>query len=521
MVIAMSTPFIVSGLYDAFDLFPTARVADNRAEFENPEHAIATYDVEMKSGAHTTVGGLVTLLRYYPGEEPTIAGDPNTSAAELHPEAGKHSRAYAILAPLMTLVWLMGLAGALIWRRRIALPLCGIVCIAAFLALGPNTPVLRILTTVFPPLVLVRNTIGFESFIFIFLAVLQGIGWTAIEAQFARPISPTIGGNGSVRSTVRLRTTVAVAATVLCIAFAAKSPYFIGRAAYIPEASLFPDFDFKAQDMHPLENREFAMARTGWFLLEPILYHRNTALQMMVVPPKNTNIPPDQFPYYLEWEKARPEKNRFGPVYGLRDIFWTKDYTAAYKAGESDIETFERLLAVKQPYVDFRDRITPQEGLSLHDVARLAPQCAVIFPTGSDGAPSAQVPIPWTKSADCMSPDRAVGSEPKSAAAELVNQTPSAFTIKVDAPSSGIVVVHDSFDGSWRAQVDGKPADVYKVDLLSKGVFVSPGQHTVTLVYRPWLFLISVALFYIVVVGFPAWLCFDGIKARRTPAHRG
>lgn len=510
-VIAMSTPFIVSGFYDAFRLFPIARVADNRAEFENPERAIASYRAEMNSGRHTSVDGLVASLIYYPDRRPMVARDPNTSAAVFHPDANKQSRIYAALRPPIMFIWLIGVAWALILRWRIALPLCGISCVAAFLALGTNTPVHGVLTTVFPPLVLVRNTIGFESFIFIFLAVTQGIGWAAIETRFARPVSLTFRGTKPDRPAMRLGTTAAIAATVVCLtAFAANSPYFIGRAAYIPEAPLFPDFDFKAQDMNPLGSREFAMARTGWFLLEPILYHRNTALQMMVVPPKGTDIPSDRFPYYLAWEKAKPEKNRFGPVYGLRDIFWTKDYTAAYKAGERDIDTFNSLLAVNRPYVDFQSRITLAGNLSLHDVARMAGQCAVISPTGNGDARPTPVPIAWTANADCAPSVTVAADKPAAASVHLATQTPSAFGIKVQASSSGLVVVHDSFDTSWYARVDGKPADIYKVNLLSKGVFVPPGTHDVTLIYRPWPFLISVILFYAMIVGFPLALIFGG-----------
>jgi hypothetical protein len=56
---------------------------------------------------------------------------------------------------------------------------------------------------------------------------------------------------------------------------------------------------------------------------------------------------------------------------------------------------------------------------------------------------------------------------------------------EVDMPTSGHVVVLDTFDPGWRATVDGEPAPVLAANTVFRAVPVSAGRHRVDLVYRP------------------------------------
>ena len=59
-------------------------------------------------------------------------------------------------------------------------------------------------------------------------------------------------------------------------------------------------------------------------------------------------------------------------------------------------------------------------------------------------------------------------------------------SVTVDAPS--VVVVRNSYDDHWRAEVDGRAADVFPADYISLGVAVPSGEHEIVFTYDdPWI----------------------------------
>ncbi len=58
-------------------------------------------------------------------------------------------------------------------------------------------------------------------------------------------------------------------------------------------------------------------------------------------------------------------------------------------------------------------------------------------------------------------------------------------SMNVRSDAGGLVVLHDTFDSGWRATVDGAPADILPVNVLSRGVVVGPGAHGIEMMYRP------------------------------------
>lgn len=61
----------------------------------------------------------------------------------------------------------------------------------------------------------------------------------------------------------------------------------------------------------------------------------------------------------------------------------------------------------------------------------------------------------------------------------------SRVVLDVDSREGGLVVLHDSFDRGWRARVDGAPAAILPVNILSRGVVVAGGRHRIEMGYRP------------------------------------
>lgn len=69
--------------------------------------------------------------------------------------------------------------------------------------------------------------------------------------------------------------------------------------------------------------------------------------------------------------------------------------------------------------------------------------------------------------------------------AEIVKYTCNTVTVKVEASRAGILVLTDQFYPGWEATVDGKRANVGRVDYAFRGVAVQAGKHTVKFMYAP------------------------------------
>ena len=51
------------------------------------------------------------------------------------------------------------------------------------------------------------------------------------------------------------------------------------------------------------------------------------------------------------------------------------------------------------------------------------------------------------------------------------------FDTKSDAPS--VLLLNDKYDANWRVTVDGKPAELLRCNFIMRGVYLTPGTHTV------------------------------------------
>lgn len=66
--------------------------------------------------------------------------------------------------------------------------------------------------------------------------------------------------------------------------------------------------------------------------------------------------------------------------------------------------------------------------------------------------------------------------------------------IAVSAPDGGFLVISSTYYPQWRATVDGKPAYVYRVNGLLKGIHVPPGAKEIKLYYKPTFFYVGLIL---------------------------
>ncbi len=63
---------------------------------------------------------------------------------------------------------------------------------------------------------------------------------------------------------------------------------------------------------------------------------------------------------------------------------------------------------------------------------------------------------------------------------------PGSVYVDVQMACKGMLVVSDNWYPGWYAYVDGKSADIWKVNTVIRGIVVGPGKHIVSMIYRPF-----------------------------------
>ena len=87
-----------------------------------------------------------------------------------------------------------------------------------------------------------------------------------------------------------------------------------------------------------------------------------------------------------------------------------------------------------------------------------------------------------------------VAGDAAPARAEIVADHANRVTIRADAPASSTLVLLDSFNPGWTAEVDGEPAEIARADGLFLAVRVPAGRHTVALRFLPRSFVIGASI---------------------------
>jgi hypothetical protein len=74
---------------------------------------------------------------------------------------------------------------------------------------------------------------------------------------------------------------------------------------------------------------------------------------------------------------------------------------------------------------------------------------------------------------------------PARGVARIVDDRPDRVRIDVELETPALVVLNDGAAPGWRARVDGRPAEVRRVNATFRGVEAPAGRHAIELVYRP------------------------------------
>jgi uncharacterized membrane protein YfhO len=84
--------------------------------------------------------------------------------------------------------------------------------------------------------------------------------------------------------------------------------------------------------------------------------------------------------------------------------------------------------------------------------------------------------------------------------------------VAVDQPQAGLVVLADTWDPHWVADVDGTPAEVLRVGGAVRGVEVPAGAQEVRFHYAPWPWRVGL---WGAGLGLVGWLALIALGRRR------
>jgi hypothetical protein len=82
---------------------------------------------------------------------------------------------------------------------------------------------------------------------------------------------------------------------------------------------------------------------------------------------------------------------------------------------------------------------------------------------------------------------------------------PDSVAIETGTPGTSFLVLSDIFYPGWRATVDGRPADVVRTDYVLRGLWLTPGAHSIRLEFRPPAVGAGLALSALAVLSLAVW----------------
>ncbi len=77
---------------------------------------------------------------------------------------------------------------------------------------------------------------------------------------------------------------------------------------------------------------------------------------------------------------------------------------------------------------------------------------------------------------------------------DIEHYTANRLKIKADAPSGGILLLSELYYPGWKAYVDGTSVPILRADYLLRAIPLTPGKHSIEVVYRPMSFLVGSAV---------------------------
>jgi len=94
----------------------------------------------------------------------------------------------------------------------------------------------------------------------------------------------------------------------------------------------------------------------------------------------------------------------------------------------------------------------------------------------------------------------------QSGAVEFKSYTPKDLVFSAQVVTPSVLLLNDMFEPHWHVQVDGKPAELLRCNLVMRGVYLTPGAHTVE-----FLFSQPSSLLYVTLAAIGAGILLGGL----------
>jgi hypothetical protein len=90
---------------------------------------------------------------------------------------------------------------------------------------------------------------------------------------------------------------------------------------------------------------------------------------------------------------------------------------------------------------------------------------------------------PWQTVLVSMPLSAATGTNQNVGSVEFKSYAPKDILFNAQTVAPSVLLLNDRFDPHWRVLVDGKPAELLRCNFIMRGVYLTPGQHTVEFVF--------------------------------------
>ena len=355
-----------------------------------------------------------------------------------------------------------------------------LIVIIFFFLLGINTPVHKIYTNIYFPLRDVRQLHFIVPLLLFCYLYFIGLGLEVLYFKFSRCFKYTTHS-----------TYLVIIISLFAFMFRTSIP------SLDPLEKFKPDFSHYAEKINFIHKRIFALPRTHWYVMEPMLYKKNTALHMLAASPED--IPPEGTDYFKTWDKLKTA-DRVGATYGLRSIYWTKNYYKIYLLGERDIRIFNALMGVNQNIIDFKEKSIVANDEEVKDIAEslggdqfnnlLNSYVIINLDNYGNNIEKPDISSLSFKSSHSLSPNTDFSYN-------VTYYDYSHIEFIIDNKNDGILIFRDGFSKDWSAWVNGKRTEVLRVNIGFKGIQLKSGKSKVVFKYRPTFYLISMWLYIV------------------------
>lgn len=89
--------------------------------------------------------------------------------------------------------------------------------------------------------------------------------------------------------------------------------------------------------------------------------------------------------------------------------------------------------------------------------------------------------------------------------ARVSGRSANSITMQAQAAEPRLLVLSDTYYPGWQAIIDGTPTEIFQTNVALRGVVVPAGEHTITMVFRPFTFYTGVGLSLLTLLSVLIW----------------